>query len=55
MASKKEFTNDKAFVPLQEAYGWKGVALALHVITSSLAFALCCLGGFQDPALSNLV
>lgn len=50
MASKKHPTNDKAFVPLQEAYGWKGAALALHVITSCLVFALCCLGGFQDLA-----
>lgn len=49
-ASKEHPTSDKAFVPVQEAYGWKGVALAPHVITSSLALALCCLGGFQAPA-----
>lgn len=49
-ASKEHPTSDKAFVSAQEAYGWKGVALAPHVITSSLALALCCLGGFQAPA-----
>lgn len=34
-ASKKDLTNDGAFVPLQKACGWKGAALALHGITSS--------------------
>lgn len=52
-ASKKDPTNGKAVAPLQEAHGCKGVALALRVTTSSLAFALCCLGGFQDPAAAN--
>lgn len=52
-ASKKDPTNGKAVAPLQETHGCKGVALALHVTTSSLTFALCCLGGFQDPATAN--